>query len=109
MGNPSVPPLDALTGPADWTRRQFVRGVGGADHWIPCQSVLFAGGDSRGGQIYGASDKVAAYPADRPVHPEQLAATVYHGLGIPMDLSVKDREGPPLRLLDEDNPLPFFE
>src|SRR5262249_41021611 len=35
----------------------------GRDHWTHCMSVLFAGGGIRGGQTYGRSDKVAAYPA----------------------------------------------
>src|SRR5207244_11662181 len=54
----------------------------GRDHWTHCMSVLFAGGGIRGGQTYGASDKVAAYPLDRPVAPEDVTKTVYHALGI---------------------------
>jgi uncharacterized protein (DUF1501 family) len=64
----------------------------GRDHWTHCMSVVFAGGGIRGGQIYGASDKVAAYPADRKVFPEDVARTVYHAMGI-RDLDATDREG----------------
>jgi hypothetical protein len=63
-------------------------------------SVLLAGGGLRGGQVYGSSDKVAAYPADRPVAPEDVARTVYHALGID-DLQVADREGRPFALVPE--------
>jgi uncharacterized protein (DUF1501 family) len=64
----------------------------GRDHWTHCMSVLFAGGGVHGGQAYGASDKAAAYPADRKVTPEDVARTVYHAMGID-DLEATDREG----------------
>ena len=72
----------------------------GRDHWTHCMSVLFAGGGVRGGQTYGASDKVAAYPADKQVGPEDVARTVYHAMGID-DLEAIDREGRPINLLPE--------
>src|SRR5262249_1670183 len=76
-----------------------VKGAG-RDHWTHCMSVLFAGGGIRGGRTYGASDKVAAYPADRAVAPEDVAKTVYHAMGIE-DLEATDREGRPFQLLAE--------
>jgi hypothetical protein len=79
----------------------------GRDHWIHCQTALMAGGGIRGGQVYGSSDPVAGYPADRPVTPEQLAATVYHGLGIDSLMWV-DPQGRPQSLLEEGEPLPLF-
>jgi Protein of unknown function (DUF1501) len=63
-------------------------------------SVLFAGGGVRGGQTYGSSDKVGAYPADRKVAPEDVAKTVYHAMGIE-DLEATDRAGRPFQLLPE--------
>jgi hypothetical protein len=72
----------------------------GRDHWTECMSVLLAGGGIRGGQVYGSSDKVAAYPADRPVAPEDIARTVYLAMGIE-DAEVLDTEGRPFRLLPE--------
>lgn len=83
------------------------QGPPGRDHWIHCQSALLAGGGIRG-QLYGASDRIAAYPADRPVYPEDLAATVYHALGIDQHLAFTDREGRTQSLLDEGQPLPLF-
>jgi arylsulfatase A-like enzyme len=61
------------------------RGAGavGRDHWPHCYSALLAGGGVRGGAVYGASDPTAAYVKDRPVSPEDFAATVLHALGIP--------------------------
>jgi hypothetical protein len=72
----------------------------GRDHWTHCMSVVFAGGGMRGGQTYGASDKVAAYPADKPVAPEDIAKTVYAAMGIDR-LDAIDREGRPIDLLPE--------
>jgi Protein of unknown function (DUF1501) len=71
---------------------------GGRDHWTHCMSALLAGGGVRGGQTYGASDKIAAYPADRPVAPEDIARTVFHALGV-ADRTGIDREGKPFDLL----------
>jgi hypothetical protein len=67
-------------------------------------SVLLAGGGVRGGQAYGTSDRRAEYPADNPVAPEHIAATVYHAMGID-DLTATDREGRPFRLLEDGRPL----
>jgi len=76
----------------------------GRDHWTACMSVLLAGGGIRGGQVFGASDKRAEYPADNPVAPEHIARTVFHALGID-DLSAVDREGRPFQLMEEGRPL----
>jgi hypothetical protein len=55
----------------------------GRDHWGAVQTVFFAGGGVRGGTVIGSSDKIAAYPATWPQKPENMAATIYHALGIP--------------------------
>jgi hypothetical protein len=52
------------------------------DHWPQCYTTLLAGGGVKRGFIYGASDKNGAYPAENPVRPDDLAATIYHLLGI---------------------------
>jgi uncharacterized protein DUF1501 len=70
----------------------------GRDHWTHCMSVLLAGGGIRGGQTYGTSDKVAAYPADKAVGPEDIAKTVYYAMGID-NLEAYDREGRPFDLM----------
>jgi hypothetical protein len=54
----------------------------GRDHWPHCYSAMLAGGGIRGGRVYGASDKHAAYVKDLPVSPEDFGATIYHALGI---------------------------
>ncbi|MFN0050833.1 MAG: DUF1501 domain-containing protein, partial [Planctomycetales bacterium] len=55
----------------------------GRDHWGAVQSVFFAGGGIAGGTFIGTSDVLGAYPAALPQKPENMAATIYHALGIP--------------------------
>lgn len=55
----------------------------GRDHWGAVQTVFFAGGGVRGGTVVGASDKIGAFPASQPQTPENMAATIYHCLGLP--------------------------
>jgi hypothetical protein len=55
----------------------------GRDHWPACYSALLAGAGVRGGQVYGASDRIGAYVKDNPVSPEDFAATLFHALGVP--------------------------
>ena len=63
-----------------------------------------AGRGIRGGQVYGSSDKIGAYPAERPVGPEQIVHTIYHGMGI-HDLEAIDNQNRPYNLLAEGKPL----
>ncbi len=67
----------------------------GRDHWGGAQSVFIAGGGIAGGQVYGATDKIGAYPARDPVSPEMLAATIYDRLGIPAEAVWHDDQGRP--------------
>src|SRR6516162_8134814 len=50
----------------------------GRQHWPACFSAILAGAGIRGGQVYGASDKIGAYVKDKPVTPQDLGATIYH-------------------------------
>jgi hypothetical protein len=70
----------------------------GRDHWGAVQSVFFAGGGVRGGTVIGASDKIGAYPSQNPQKPENMAATIYHALGIPETAAWKDGAGRPHHL-----------
>ena len=54
----------------------------------------------RGGQVYGKSDRIGAYPTETPISPEDVLATMYHALGIPLDAEVQDREGRPVKVCD---------
>jgi hypothetical protein len=58
--------------------------------------VVQAGAGIRGGQVYGSSDRRAAYPSTNPVSPADLAATIYHCLGIDPRGEMTDQQGRPL-------------
>jgi hypothetical protein len=73
-------------------------GRDGRDHWPHCFSTVLAGAGIRGGIVHGASDRWAAHPARDPVTPADIAATVYHLLGIDPALELADSLGRPLRL-----------
>jgi uncharacterized protein (DUF1501 family) len=72
----------------------------GREHWPRCYSAVLAGGGIRGGQVYGASDRVGAYPANLPTSPEDIAATMLHALGVAPETEVSDPVGRPLRVCD---------
>jgi uncharacterized protein (DUF1501 family) len=72
--------------------------VPGRDHWGAVQSVLVAGGGLPGGMVVGASDKDGAYPVKSPQRPEDLAATIYHALGIPATAAWHDELGRPYHI-----------
>ena len=75
---------------------------GGRDHWPRCYSLVIAGGGIAGGRVYGASDRIAAYPTANPVSPAQLLATVYHQFGIDSHAELLDRQQRPHRLVEAD-------
>jgi uncharacterized protein (DUF1501 family) len=54
----------------------------GRDHWPYCYTAVIAGAGVKRGVVYGRSDKTASAPLDKPVHPTQLLATIYHSVGI---------------------------
>lgn len=71
-------------------------GSDGRDHWPGCFTSVLAGGGTHGGQVYGSSDRHAAYPASNAVPPVNLAATLYEALGVPPHLELRDEQGRPL-------------
>jgi hypothetical protein len=81
---------------AEFGRTPKINGAAGRDHWGQCFSVALAGGGVRGGAVYGASDKLAAYPKDGRVTPQELHATIYHSLGLPKGAEIHDGLGRPL-------------
>ena len=62
--------------------------------------VIDCGGAVQGGRVVGASDATAYAPKDRPVTTGEIAATVFHGLGLSLDTELPGPQGRPLRLVD---------
>jgi hypothetical protein len=79
----------------DMGRTPRINGGAGRDHWSFCYSIVMAGGGVRGGLVYGSSDRIAAYPSAAPVSPADIAATIYHSLGIDHRAHVTDQQGRP--------------
>jgi hypothetical protein len=84
---------------AEFGRTPRVNGSGGRDHWPWVYSVALAGGGAARGVVYGSSDGIAAYPTSHPHDPCDLAATVYHLLGVPADTIVYDQTHRPHTLV----------
>jgi uncharacterized protein (DUF1501 family) len=82
----------------EFGRTPRINAEGGRDHWPNCYSILLAGGGVRGGAVYGASDRMGAYPARDPVTPGDLAATIYWRFGIDPATEILDHENRPHRL-----------
>ncbi len=80
-------------------------GPGGRDHWPECYSCLIAGGGVRPGQVYGESDRFAAWPKSNPVHPYDLITTIYHALGIDPATEYHDSLNRPRRLVEHGHPV----
>jgi hypothetical protein len=83
---------------------KITRSNGGREHWPDCYTVLFAGGGIKGGQVYGQSDKNAAYPATQPTTPADFTATIYHCLGLDPHSETTDQGNRPI-LLSKGNPI----
>ncbi len=82
----------------EFGRTPKVNANGGRDHWGHCGSVLLSGGGVRGGNFVGASDKIGAYPTERPVSPPDVVATIYHALGLDPEQLMHDQLARPLPL-----------
>jgi uncharacterized protein (DUF1501 family) len=70
----------------------------GRDHWPQVFSVLLAGGGVKAGQVIGASDRTGETPADRPVTPADLAATIFTLLGIDPKQRLYTPDGRPIEV-----------
>jgi hypothetical protein len=75
-------------------------GRDGRDHWAGVFTSVLAGGGIKGGTVHGSSDRHAAFPATEPTRPADLAATIYHCLGVDPELQLRDRFDRPLSLCE---------
>ena len=77
--------------PKIFTFKGAKSGLPGRDHWGAVQSVFFAGGGVKGGNVIGASDRIGGYPIADPQTPENLGATIYRALGLPSTVAWYDK------------------
>ncbi len=79
---------------------------GGRDHWNYCYSLMLVGGGFRGGFLYGASDKIGAFPAGDALVPGDVISTIYNALGINPAYELHDQLKRPHRLVPAGNVVP---
>ncbi len=91
----------------EFGRTPKINGAAGRDHYPNVYSVALAGGGIRGGQVYGSSDALGAFPRDNPCTPADLHATLFQSLGIDPQAEIHDPLGRPFPISDG-RPLPLF-
>jgi len=78
----------------------------GRDHWPRVSCCLLAGGGMRTGQAIGATNRLGEYALDRPVHMQEVIATIYQNLGIdPGTTTISDPTGRPQYLIENRIPI----
>lgn len=93
---------------SEFGRTPGINGRGGRDHYPDAWTNFLVGGNIRGGQAIGSTDRIGARPADYPVEPPQMIASIYHGMGINLDTTTMPGPGErPVRLVDAE-PIPML-
>ncbi len=78
----------------------------GRDHWPQVSCALMAGGGMRTGQVIGSTNRLGEVPKDRPVHMQEVLATVYQNMGIDVEnTTIPDQAGRPQFLLEHRTPI----
>ncbi len=89
-----------VAGVSEFGRTPKVNPAGGRDHWPQCFTCSFAGGGVQGGRVIGASDPIGGFPAERPVGPGDIVATIFHSLGFDHTSHLPGPSGRPFPLVD---------
>jgi hypothetical protein len=89
----------------EFGRTPRVNAMGGRDHWPAVNSVLFAGGNYRMGQVIGSTDDKGAYVHSAPYRPQNVLSMVYRHLGIDPGTTFPDYTGRPRYVLEERVPI----
>jgi uncharacterized protein (DUF1501 family) len=78
----------------------------GRDHWPQVHAALLAGGGMQTGQVIGSTNRLAEEAESRPVHMQEVFATIYHNLGIDVSsTTILDNSGRPQYLVDRYEPI----
>ncbi len=89
----------------DFGRTPKVNPSAGRDHWASAGVACMGGGGIKRGQVVGATNALGEFVVDSPASPQDLAATIYHALGIPLDTWYRALDGRPIELLPEGKPI----
>jgi hypothetical protein len=86
---------------SEFGRTPRLNGRQGRDHYPAAWTNFLCGGNIKGGQVIGATDKIGSRPIDSPVEPPQVLASIYHGMGIDLDATMMPGPGGrPIRLTE---------
>ena len=77
--------LVVVTGEFGRTPNVLTQQPPGRQHWPRCFSSIMAGAGIGGGRVYGKSDSRGGSVVSNRIRPEELAATIYHALDIPLN------------------------
>jgi Protein of unknown function (DUF1501) len=85
----------------EFGRTPTINKNGGRDHWPQVACALLAGGGMKTGQVIGSTNRLGEHPKDRPVHFQEVFATLYQNLGIDVTrATIPDIGGRPQFLVD---------
>jgi hypothetical protein len=84
----------------DFGRTPKINPAIGRDHWASSGFAIMAGAGVPGGMILGETDADGGQPKSNEYFTENIVATMYHKLGLPLDLTVTASDGRPIRLLE---------
>jgi uncharacterized protein (DUF1501 family) len=94
----------------EFGRTPKINANAGRDHWPQVSCALLAGGGMRTGQVIGSTNRLGEHAQDRPVHFQEVFATLYTKLGIDIDATTLiDRSGRPQFLVDHNRFAPMPE
>jgi hypothetical protein len=83
----------------EFGRTPKINKTAGRDHWSRVSMALLFGGGMNVGQVIGSTDKLGGSAASRPVHYQDILATVYHNLGIDPHAFIRDKADRPVSIL----------
>ncbi len=83
---------------SDFGRTPKVNPSAGRDHWSTAAIALMAGAGLRGGVAVGQTNSLGEQPIEAPYLTEDIAATIYERLGVPLDTTHKTPDGRPIRI-----------
>jgi len=85
---------------SDFGRTPKINSASGRDHWASAGFAVMAGAGVPGGSVLGATDDEGGFVVKDEYHSEDIAATVYTKLGIPVELIAQAQDGRPVRLIE---------
>ena len=89
----------------DFGRTPKINSSAGRDHWASAGVVCMGGGGVKTGQVVGATNANGEIVTDSPVTPQDVAATIYQALGVPLHTWYKTADGRPVELCPEGKPV----